>query len=170
MNKNAFTTFNFNTASIRVVEIEGKPWFVASDVAAILGFRTTAGAGWYARHLDSGERNTITLADGMRGNPNKTAVTESGLYKLILRSDKPEAKPFQDWVTQIVLPAIRKDGGYIAGEEKVATGEMSEDELVFKAMAVMQRKIGAFRPRTLCGTVIVSANGPSPKLDIIEIN
>lgn len=55
-----------------------------------------------------------------------TLISESGLYKLILRSDKPQAKPFQDWVTRVVLPAIRKDGGYIMGEEKVAKGEMSE--------------------------------------------
>ena len=50
-------------------------------------------------------------------------VNESGFYKLVLKSRKPEARKFQDWVTGVVLPAIRKDGGYILGEEKVATGE-----------------------------------------------
>jgi prophage antirepressor-like protein len=45
-------------------------------------------------------------------------VSESGLYKLIMRFDKPEARSFQDWVTRDILPAIRKDGGYILGEEK----------------------------------------------------
>jgi prophage antirepressor-like protein len=53
-------------------------------------------------------------------------VSEAGLYKLVMRSDKPEAKAFQDWVTGTVLPGIRKDGGYIKGEEKVATGDRSE--------------------------------------------
>lgn len=52
-------------------------------------------------------------------------ISESGVFKLIMRSDKPEARSFQNWVTRVVLPAIRKDGGYIAGEEKVAVGEMS---------------------------------------------
>lgn len=52
--------------------------------------------------------------------------SESGLYKLIMRSDKPEARKFQDWVTREVLPAIRKDGLYVAGEEKVRTGGISE--------------------------------------------
>jgi prophage antirepressor-like protein len=47
-------------------------------------------------------------------------ISESGLYKLVLRSDKPEAKAFQDWVTRTVLPAVRKDGAYVAGEEKLA--------------------------------------------------
>ena len=55
-----------------------------------------------------------------RGRPNKL-INESGLYKLIMRSDKAEAKAFQDWVTRDVLPAIRKDGGYIDGEEKVVS-------------------------------------------------
>lgn len=53
-----------------------------------------------------------------------TLISESGLYKLIMRSDKPAAREFQDWVTHVVLPAIRKDGAYIMGEEKVATGEL----------------------------------------------
>jgi len=58
-----------------------------------------------------------------------------------MRSDKPQAKPFQDWVTQVVLPAIRKDGGYIKGEEKVAQGELSEDEFVLRAMQILSSKV-----------------------------
>ncbi|MDQ7835598.1 MAG: BRO family protein [Humidesulfovibrio sp.] len=55
--------------------------------------------------------------------PQKVAViSESGLYKLIMRSDKPAAKRFQNWVTREVLPALRKDGMYVMGEEKVKTG------------------------------------------------
>ncbi|ADZ65369.1 BRO family protein [Brucella melitensis] len=57
------------------------------------------------------------------------SVSESGLYKLIMRSRKPEAKKFQNWVTQVVLPAIRKDGMYVRGEEKVSAGEMDLEEL-----------------------------------------
>lgn len=68
-------------------------------------------------------------------------INESGLYSLIMRSDKPQAKAFQDWVTRVVLPAIRKDGAYVMGEEKVATGELSEDELVMRAMSIMSRKV-----------------------------
>jgi len=63
----------------------------------------------------------------MRIGVDLTLLSESGLYKLIMRSDKPTARPFQDWVTRDVLPAIRKDGAYIMGEEKVRTGEMPED-------------------------------------------
>ncbi|MCU4652250.1 BRO family protein [Roseibacterium sp. SDUM158016] len=139
------TTYDFNQNSIRVIEIDGQPWFFARDCADLLGFKTTAGAGWYTRHLDDDEVNTITVNEGRRGNPRRTVISESGLYKLIMRSDRPTAKPFQDWVTRVVLPAIRKDGAYVSGEEKVTTGEMSDDELVRKAMSILDAKIERLR-------------------------
>lgn len=96
------------------------------------------------KKLDADETrlNRIEICSGghTRMHP-MSIISESGLYKLINRSDKPQAKPFQDWVNKVVLPAIRKDGGYILGEEKVATGEMDEDELVFRAMEVTKRKL-----------------------------
>ena len=61
-------------------------------------------------------------------------ISESGLYRCVMRSDKAEARAFQDWVTRDVLPALRKDGMYVVGEEKVATGEMDEDELTLLVM------------------------------------
>lgn len=82
---NQLTTFNFNFLPVRVVERDGEPWFVAADVARVLGFTTTSGAGRYLRHLDDAEVNTITLGNGNRGNPNKKIVSESGLYKLTMK-------------------------------------------------------------------------------------
>lgn len=75
--------------------------------------------------------------------PNNGAlcINESGLYKLIMRSNKPSAKRFQDWVTRDVLPAIRKDGAYIMGEEKVASGELSEEEFILKAWEMLAGKV-----------------------------
>lgn len=128
MSKNALTTFNFNTSAIRVVEIDGQPWFVASDVCRTLGMAVKADGSVNThnalRPLNADEITTYRIS-GNRGSASKI-VTESGLYKLAMRSDKPDAKPFQDWIARVVLPAIRKDGGYIAGEEKVASGEMTE--------------------------------------------
>lgn len=63
-----------------------------------------------------------------RSGSTLTLISESGLYKLALRSNKASAREFQDWVTREVLPAIRKDGMYVMGEEKLKTGEMSDDE------------------------------------------
>ena len=68
-------------------------------------------------------------------------VNESGLYKLVMRSDKPEAKAFQDWVTRDVLPAIRKDGMYVKDEEKVLTGELSLEEMTLKVLEGLQSKV-----------------------------
>ena len=133
-----------NTAEIRVVTNQDNPWFVASDVCEALDLA----ANWNTfRHLNEDERMSLekrACPDHVLF-PGRTAriltISESGLYKLVMRSDKPEAQRFQDWVTRDVLPAIRKDGAYIMGEEKVATGEMDEDAFVLKAIEILQRKI-----------------------------
>lgn len=93
--------------------LEGEPWFVARDVCETLTVGNVTDA---TQNLDQIEVKHYRFP-GTRGRPNKL-VSESGLYKVIMRSDKPEARSFQDWVTRVVLPAIRKDGGYIMGEEK----------------------------------------------------
>lgn len=130
---------------IRVGDIDGKPWFVAKDVCVVLGLTDARN---HLRKLGAGEkkmfpRSNVNLARAF-SFPNRGAncVSESGLYKLIMRSDKPEAKCFQDWVTGTVLPAIHKNGVYVAGEEKAGSGEISEDELIAKAQEILQRKVG----------------------------
>lgn len=62
-------------------------------------------------------------------------ISESGLYKLIMRSDEPEAREFQDWVTREVLPANREDGMYVAGEEKVSASNSRGDQMTADALA-----------------------------------
>ncbi len=99
---------------------------VASDVVRLIYDRTTGLSSIFRRVpeaeqrvIERGNRYPSVLFTGKA--PKVRLVTESGLYKLVLRSDKPEAKEFQHWVTSVVLPAIRKDGAYIEGEEKVAS-------------------------------------------------
>lgn len=105
--------FDFKSRQIRVAEIKGAPWFVAKDVCDSLGY-STAVRGSVLMKLDKSE---TTLERIKRGSRSMTIISESGLYKLLMRSDKPEAKGFQDWVPKVVLPAIRKDSGYIMGKE-----------------------------------------------------
>lgn len=119
-----------------MIDQDGNPWFVAADVCKILGIVNPTHA---VSRLDQSEVERVRLVQG-RGSAN-LIISESGLYKLAMRSDKPEARAFQDWVTRDVLPAIRKDGAYIMGEEKVASGEMDEDEFVLKAISILQRKV-----------------------------
>lgn len=103
-------TFNFNALTLRTLTDEaGDPWFVAKDVCDILGISNNRDA---ISQLDSDEKNTVVITDGIPGNPNKTIISEPGLYKLIMRSRKPEAREFQRWVTHEVLPSIRKHGIY----------------------------------------------------------
>ncbi|MGN7752864.1 BRO-N domain-containing protein [Sinorhizobium sp. 22678] len=131
--------FNFKGSNVRTVQLDGEPWFVAADV------RNTLGIAKHGKWLDpvgAEEKRVIRECGGASLKGRGLAVLyESGLYKLVMRSDKPEAKDFQNWITRVVLPAIRKDGGYIHGEEHVVSGAMTEDELVFKAMEVMKRKV-----------------------------
>jgi prophage antirepressor-like protein len=90
---------------LRVVTLDGNPWFVAADVCRVLGLFNPTKA---VQSLDKDEV-TLTRVQGQRGMPINV-ISESGLYKLVMRSDKPEARQFQDWVTREVLPVIRKDG------------------------------------------------------------
>ncbi|KAF1049356.1 BRO-N domain-containing protein [Xylophilus sp.] len=139
---NAIKTFEFLPGhSLRIIERDGEPWFVARDVCRAIQHSNVSVA---VQTLDADEEAKFNL--GPTG-PQVNIVSESGLYALVLRSRKPEAKTFRKWVTSVVLPAIRKDGAYVQGEEKVATGEMSEDALVLKAMEALQRKVARLTPQ-----------------------
>lgn len=128
---NAPSSFDFKGHAVRVIEIEGEPWFVAKEVCEVLGLAHVSMA---TKPLLDNERRVVTPSTNRsifavgRGSSRLILVNESGLYKLVMRSDKPEARAFQDWVTRVVLPAIRKNGGYVMGQEKLATGEMREPE------------------------------------------
>lgn len=96
---------------VRTIEIDGEPWMVGKDVAAALGYENTRKA--IADHVDDEDRNTVTIRDGNKGNPNMTIINESGMYSLVFGSKLPSAKRFKRWVTSEVLPSIRKTGRYI---------------------------------------------------------
>ncbi len=106
---NAITPFNFNGSDVRVIMRSGNPWFVATDVCAALDYSNTSKA--VADHLDEDERSNEQL-DRSRMGSKAVIISESGLYALVLRSRKPEARKFAKWVTAEVLPAIRKTGSY----------------------------------------------------------
>lgn len=99
--------FNFGDHPVRVVIRDGEPWFVAGDVCAALDYKNTSKA--VGDHLDQDERYNEPLDRG----GSQLLINESGLYALVLRSRKPEARKFSKWVTGEVLPAIRKSGAYV---------------------------------------------------------
>lgn len=101
---------NKNFGEIRTVTINNEPWFVAKDVCDILGVQNVTQS---MQQLEDFERSMFNI--GHQGEAN--IISESGFYTLVLRSRKPIAKPFRLWVTQEVLPQIRKTGGYISVKE-----------------------------------------------------
>ncbi|NPA64475.1 MAG: phage antirepressor Ant [Epsilonproteobacteria bacterium] len=96
-----------------VVDERGEPWFVAKDVCSVLGLDNVTKA---LLKLDEDEKG-LKKIQTPGGEQEVNVINESGLYTLILRSNKPQAKRFRKWVTSEVLPMIRKYGGYISDEE-----------------------------------------------------
>lgn len=104
--------FSYNDSRIRTFELDGNPWFVGKDVAAILGYAKPENA--LAAHVDEEDKTTTLIqGDGSNYKSKMTIINESGLYSLILSSKLPSAKAFKRWVTSEVLPAIRKHEAYI---------------------------------------------------------
>lgn len=139
--------FAFEGHQLRTVKVDGEPWFVAKDVCDVLGLSDVSMS---VQPLDDDEKSKLNL--GLRGKP-PVVISESGLYALIMRSRKPQARAFRKWVTSVVLPAIRKDGSYVMGEEKVATGEMDEGELLARAIIAANNKIERLQTQ-------IAANAP----------
>ena len=128
------TPFNFGIFTVRVINRDNQPWFVANDICNALGYSNTSKA--IGDHLDEDERMTVTASDGQSFDSNQplesfskgvassdtlrnrggarhlVIINESGLYALVLRSRKPEARKFAKWVTREVLPSIRQTGGH----------------------------------------------------------
>lgn len=116
--------FSYGLNKVRVIKDEqDEPWWIAGDVCKILGLVNITET---MRRLNADEKGDFTLTEVISGKyrdyerkANMYTVNEPGLYKLILRSDKPEAKDFQRWITHEVLPRIRKTGAYFQGESEI---------------------------------------------------
>jgi len=100
--------FQYGDAQIRAVTIDGEPWFVAADVARLLGYRMASDM---TRRLDPEDRGTRSVRTPS-GQQEMTIISEAGLYAAILGSQVPGAREFKRWVTHEVLPAIRRTGRY----------------------------------------------------------
>jgi anti-repressor protein len=122
---------NEEFGEIRTAEIDGKPYFVAVDVANALGYVTPRDA--ISRHCKGVVKHDTPTSSGVQ---SMSYINEGDLYRLIMKSKLPAAEKFESWVMDEVLPSIRKNGGYIAGQET-----LSDDELLSKALLVAQNKI-----------------------------
>lgn len=116
---------------VRTVEINGKPYFVANDVAKALGYVETAKA--IRTHCKGVSEMDIPSKGGVQC---MKIIPEGDIYRLIVRSKLPSAEKFEKWVFDEVIPSIRTNGGYIAGQET-----LSDEDLMAKAILVAQKKI-----------------------------
>ena len=123
MNDN-LQTWNYESSEIRTVQMNGEPWWVLADVCKVLEISNSRNV---SNRLEADEKG-VTLVDTLGGAQQVTIINESGLYAVILRSDKPQAKPFRKWVTNEVLPSIRKHGAYMTGQtpERIKALEVKE--------------------------------------------
>ena len=103
--------FTYQDQPVRVVEIDGEPWFVLADLCEVLGLTSPA---WVLRRLSDGVSSTHPILDALGRTQQANIVSELGMYEVVIRYDKPEAATFRRWITTEVLPSIRRTGSYLA--------------------------------------------------------
>lgn len=128
-------TWNYGSSEIRTVEKDGEPWWVLADVCKVLEISNSRNV---SSRLETDEKG-VTLVDTLGGTQQMTIINESGLYAVILRSDKPQAKPFRKWVTNEVLPSIRKHGAYMT-DQTLEQALTSPDFLIQLATQLKEEK------------------------------
>lgn len=137
---NAITTFEFTPALVlRAINIDGEPWFIAKDVCDVLELRDTNKA---LLALDPDEVSEHEQYSGSGRKPK--LINESGLYSLILKSRKPEARTFKKWVTSVVLPSIRKTGTFTVPAQATPGPAIPHDYL-----AALEELIGSLESSAL---------------------
>ena len=109
--------FTFENHKVRTLTIDDEPYFVAKDVATILGYKKSRNA--IANHVDDFDKKDAPIQGPLGGTQKVTIINESGLYSLILSSKLPNAKKFKRWVTSEVLPAIRRHGAYLTDQKAI---------------------------------------------------
>lgn len=124
---------NSDFGQIRTLEQDGQTWFVGKDVATALGYERADNA--IRNHVDE-EDKLMHQISASGQNRSMTVINESGLYSLVLSSKLPTAKQFKRWITNEVLPSIRKSGGYIVGQNT-----LTPEQLMAQALMVAQKTL-----------------------------
>lgn len=135
-----------------------EPWFVAKDVCGALGLGQVTRA---ISNLDRDEVTTSKVTDSLGRDQQMNIVSEAGLYSLIMRSRKPEAKAFKRWVTHEVLPSIRKDGGYMVAREDESDEQVMARALLIadKALKARDARIAELEPKALFADAVAASDG-----------
>ena len=136
---NEIQKFDFKGAALRTLTDEaGEPWFVLKDCMSILDLGNPTET---VKMFDKDEFSTTEVIDSIGRRQQTYIISEPGLYRLVMKSRKPEAKEFQRWVTHEVLPSIRKHGGYMAGQERMTPERMTPEQMALASMRWLQSKV-----------------------------
>lgn len=131
---NEIQKFDFKGAPLRTLTDKAEePWFVLKDCMSILDLGNPTET---VKMFDKDEFSTTEVIDSIGRRQQTYIISEPGLYRLVMKSRKPEAKEFQRWVTHEVLPSIRKHGGYMAGQER-----MTPEQMALASMRWLQSKV-----------------------------
>jgi prophage antirepressor-like protein len=144
MNTPRHLDFPFDAHNVRVIVLNDEPMFVLADLAGLLGYRDGRDA---ARLLDDDEKGTHKVRT-LGGEQDMLTCNEPGLYKLLFRSRRPEAKAFTRHVTHVILPAIRRTGGYAAPGARSAASSQRDLQAHRQAALLLQR-LGSARKRAV---------------------
>ena len=152
---NNLQKFDFNNSELNIeVDEKGNIWFRAKDICDILSLKNSTNA-----ILGLNKEEHLTLRVLMSGqNRNMLFISESGLYKLILKSHQKVAKRFQDWVTKEILPSIRKTGEYLAPQ--------SEDEKILEVVGILQTRIKNLNNK--CQMQQIKIESDKPKVEFAD--
>lgn len=152
------TTYDFNNYPIRIANRNGDPWFVALDVCQVLGIKNVSSS---LSVIDGEEKDDIGFTDVTGRTQQMMIISESGFYRLVMRSNKPIAVPFQKWVTGIVIPSIRKHGAFVSPNATVQGVQQAAQTSNNKDLAELMKvlfdnlpNLGADAKQTLAGDLL----------------
>ncbi len=160
---NKIKIWNYKSSEVRTTTINNETWWVLTDVCKVLELTTPSRV---AERLDKDEVSQTHIIDSLGRLQNTAIINESGLYSVILRSDKPQSKPFRKWITSEVLPTIRKTGGYINNDELFVQTYLpfadEETKTLFRStLEVIKNqnaKIEADKPKVLFANAVETAD------------
>lgn len=152
--------FTYGARDVRVVDRDGEPWFVLTDLCKVL---TLGNATMVARRL-ADDMKGVSQIDTPGGTQSMTVVSEAGMYDVVLRSDKPEARPFRRWVTAEVLPAVREHGAYMT-PAKIEEVLADPDTIITLALQLKEARAAQLREAKAREAVESYARDLEPRAD-----
>jgi prophage antirepressor-like protein len=161
MNSTDIIPFHFDEVSVRTLLIEGKPWFVANDITNALGYKNGRDA--VAKHTSDPQRRVSRIATPS-GEQAMTVISEGGVWRLVMRSNNPDAIDFQDWLADTVIPSLMRTGSYNAPADDLALPQTYLEALEAlvqreRTNLALEQENAQLTPRATAWDAIASAEG-----------